>query len=367
MPSKLIELMNRVRVTIQVEVSLGYEKAVASTRKISDAIRQAVRRTEDADRAGRRMLGAGESGAQGTGPLDAVVEVHRPAFNRRYSNTKKIEYRPSELPVFAGPPTREQVRQGQIGDCGLIAVIGAVGKHRPEAIQRAIRERSDGTFDITFHNIEHINDGTTLRPTGKTTTFRVSNELPHARNGPPGPPIGARSDSCSWPSLLEKAAAGEDRAWDPVRHSIWDLRWRGLKPGVDSARRRKGLLLSSPSTPPLGYNRIGVGSSPAEQANLLARITGEEAVVRDLPPGHRDLLSEVKGQLDSNKPVIVASRTTVEGANYPDGVYANHAYGVERVVGDKIELRNPWGYDHPEPMSAGTFLKLYHPVYTTLS
>lgn len=367
MPGKLVELMSRVRSTIQVEVTLGYEQAAARTRKISNAVRRAVRRTEDADRAGGRMLGAGSSAGRATGPVEMVTEIHRPPFNRRYANPHRIEYRRSELPVFAGPVVREQIRQGEIGDCSIIAVIGAVAKRRPEAIERAIRERGDGTFDITLHNIDGASFQTSARPTGQTTTFRVSSDLPYKRGGPPGPPIGARSDTCSWPSLLEKTVAGEDRSWDSVMSSMWDLRWRSLKRGVDSARESRGLLLASPRTPPLGYNRLGVGSNSYEQANLMAKITGEEAVLKELPPGHADLLAQLRSQLDNNKPIVVSSRPTIEGATYPDGIHANHAYEVDRVIGKEIELRNPWGYDHPEPMSAGTFLKFYHPDYVTLS
>ncbi|MEV6073257.1 hypothetical protein AB0L82_42500 [Nocardia sp. NPDC052001] len=165
---------------------------------------------------------------------------------------------------------------------------------------------------------------------------------------------------------MEKAFAGEDRVWDSATRSAWKLNWRGLKPGVDTGRRLQGLRLSSPRTPPEGYNRLGVGTYSDDQANVLARLTGEEAVVKQLPPSHRELLAQLKSQLDNNKPIVVSSRDTIEGATYPDGIYANHAYEVDRVIGDEIELRNPWGYDHPEPMSARELLKFYKPQYVTL-
>ncbi|WUS97729.1 hypothetical protein OHA46_14040 [Streptomyces sp. NBC_00708] len=44
------------------------------------------------------------------------------------------------IPLFDGSPTREQTKQGIIGDCGVISTLGAVAGHLPEAISHCVRE-----------------------------------------------------------------------------------------------------------------------------------------------------------------------------------------------------------------------------------
>lgn len=40
-------------------------------------------------------------------------------------------------------------------------------------------------------------------------------------------------------------------------------------------------------------------------------------------------------------------------------VYSNHAYALKEVKDGSIVLYNPWGKDHPLPMSPGEFKQLY--------
>jgi hypothetical protein len=55
------------------------------------------------------------------------------------------------IPCFDGPPTREQTVQGQLGDCGVIATIGAIAGHRPEAIRDCVRPNDDGSYEVRLH------------------------------------------------------------------------------------------------------------------------------------------------------------------------------------------------------------------------
>jgi hypothetical protein len=45
-------------------------------------------------------------------------------------------------------------------------------------------------------------------------------------------------------------------------------------------------------------------------------------------------------------------------------VFAWHAYVVERVDGDKVILKNPWGERHPNPIPATAFAELFSNITT---
>ncbi|WP_157513914.1 hypothetical protein [Nocardia concava] len=316
---------------------------------------------------------------------DKVTEIDSPPITQDYyTNIPEVEHRPFEKPAFDGPPTREQAVQGEVGDCGIISTFGAVAGHRPEAIQNAVVDRGDGTFDITLHQVEPATPWNPVAtPTGETTTYRVSNELPFKLNDP-DKLAGSRPTDCSWPALYEKLIAGEDQTWDQAKRNEWEQDWQdsafeGRKADVD-ADRQGAKRPPSPDSPPLGYNRIDLGSNEYDRANILARMIGEEAEVRRFPDekhGAQALLKEFSDQLSDGKPVLVGSRGGPPSEPRPFPFFEfEHAYEVAKIDGDRIHLRNPWGAQYtPPPINAQTFLEYYrkynpdgtrYGLYTTL-
>ena len=268
------------------------------------------------------------------------------------------------VPVFDGSPTRDQVAQGRVGDCGIVATLGSVAEQRPGAIENSIKQVGDGEYEITLHEIvEATPTDPVARPTGDVRTYRVNDELPVATDDSARPLAGIKAESCGWPALMEKVIAAEDQTWDTTKKAGWDREWTtSHKPAVDQDRASAGLGVS-PKDAPMGYNRLDIGSTAYQQAALLARLTGEEAEVRRIPSeqqGERALLDGFGGQLSAGKPVLVGTRgLRVTNERLPEGIYAGHAYEVTKVENDKIHLRNPWGYDHPGPMDAQTFREYF--------
>jgi hypothetical protein len=113
----------------------------------------------------------------------------------------------------------------------------------------------------------------------------------------------------------------------------------------------------------MGYNRLDIGATAYQQADLLARLTGEDAEVRRIPnerQGERALLDGFRDQLAAGKPVLVGTRgRRVPGEQFPEGVFGGHAYEVTKVENDQIHIRNPWGRRHPQPMDVKTFRQYY--------
>jgi hypothetical protein len=88
----------------------------------------------------------------------------------RFGNHKKLpEHQPdrygtpldrpdgTRVPLFDGPPSREQTKQGAIGDCGIIATLGALASRYPDLLQDMIRETEDGNYEVRFHEVRRSN------------------------------------------------------------------------------------------------------------------------------------------------------------------------------------------------------------------
>lgn len=268
------------------------------------------------------------------------------------------------LPVFDGSPTRDQVAQGSIGDCGLVATLGSVAEHRPDAIKDAIKQVGDGEYEITLHDVTEATPADPVaRPTGDVTTYRVNDELPVNTDHPSRPPAGIQAESCGWPALTEKVIAGEDQTWEAAKKTGWDHAWTTrYKPAVDQERAGAGLG-PSPHDAPTGYNRLDIGSTSYQRADLLAKLTGEEAEVRRIPgerQGERALLDSFQDQLDDGKPILVGSRgRRPPTERFPNRIVPGHAYEITKIENDKIHMHNPWGHRHPDPMDTKTFWEYY--------
>jgi hypothetical protein len=144
------------------------------------------------------------------------------------------------VPIFDSSPNRDQAVQGRVGDCGIVATLGAVAEHRPEAIKEAIKQVGDGAYEITLHEITEAGPADPVaRPTGEVKTYRVNDELPVRTDHPSRPPAGMQAESCGWPALTEKVIAAEDQTWDTAEKADWDHKWTAQhKPMVDPGQQQ---------------------------------------------------------------------------------------------------------------------------------
>lgn len=272
------------------------------------------------------------------------------------------------IPLFDGPPVRDQARQGQFGDCGVVSTLGAIAGTRPDALEKAMKQTGDGEFEIRLYVVTPATrHDRVARPTGDTITYKLSDELPVRTDDAARPLAGMRATTCSWAPFMEKALASQDQVWSTQEQANWDATWKARdKPAVDAERAAKGLN-PSPDVAPTGYNRLDMGTTTYQQANMLAEITGSEAEVRDLPDGpqaEQRLLDEFSAQLADNKPILVGVRGRSfpnEAAPFSPRTFAfSHAYEVTKVENGHIHVRNPWGDNrNPPPISPSTFLEYF--------
>ncbi len=108
-------------------------------------------------------------------------------------------------------PSPDDVYQGDLDDCGLLAMVSSLAAARPEAISEIMSERADGSFDVRLH------------PNGERATIVVSLDrlFPTTDRGvlvfagetvPDYVTHGARHDAQRntrplWPEVIEKALA----------------------------------------------------------------------------------------------------------------------------------------------------------------
>ncbi|MDG4794488.1 toxin glutamine deamidase domain-containing protein [Micromonospora sp. WMMD1082] len=261
-------------------------------------------------------------------------------------------------PLFDGPPKREDVQQGALGDCGMIAVIGSVAGHLPDTVARMFQPNPDGSVDVLLH--EASGPGQTVTPTGRHLRVTVWPDVPlHPHSNGRSAYADQSVVGTAWASLLEKAIAAIDRTWAQQRHNQWQQQWTA-RPGVDAAQAA-----------PLGYARLGNGSRRLVQAELLTQLTGLPTGVSQLDPTpgrEADAEARLAALLAAGSPLITGTRpadaySSYPGGKPPHGLYAGHAYEIVSVANGQVQLRNPWNSSHPSPMPVRAFLDLMSPWY----
>jgi len=264
---------------------------------------------------------------------------------------------PSRPAPQARRPTREDARQGALGDAGLIAVLGAVAHHQPDEITDRIIEQNDGSYLVTLDEARCTETGAV--PAGRVIKLAVTPVLPVYDHSPHEPAY-AKADTAAWAAIAEKALAGIDTAWTAARRAQWATAWAALSAADANAENPRS------GAPPTGYVRLGQGSSAWDHAEYLTHLTGRQAIVRQFPRGRRRIRRLLRRQLAAGKPVI-ASACASSGQLLPYRLILSHAYEITGVRWRGVILRNPWGFAHPKPIAARRLPQFLDPWYATLA
>jgi Calpain family cysteine protease len=224
-------------------------------------------------------------------PDPAVLKEHRNA-----------EFRWVDGQLFVDGVRPDDVIQGQIGDCYLVAAFAAIAARDPEAIERAIRDNGNGTYTALFYESSWFGKQVKVEIT-------VDGQLPMTS----GPLYAKNADQTElWVGLLEKAYA----------------QWKG------------------------GYGAIGNGGSPgAVMTAVLGRPESYTVVSRDSARDH--VYNVLATAMNEGKCAAAGTHGESRSALYTGtGLYACHAYSVlsvgEENGGRYVELRNPWGACEPK-------------------
>ncbi|MFV2084268.1 toxin glutamine deamidase domain-containing protein [Micromonospora sp. LOL_021] len=312
---------------------------------------------------------APEAAPLAVGPTEIHVYADHPTLPEPDPGEAAPEYgRPvaansgAAAPLWNGLPRREQVAQGALGDCGMLAAIGAVAGHSPLTIGGLFRLNPDGTVDVLLHESSLPGDRTA--PTGRRLRITVTPDVPvHAIMPGQAAYADQAQAGAAWASMLEKALAAVDRTWTESRQVHWQQQWQSWQEQPDPHRAA-----------PRGYARMDPGSTPNLWAELLTQLTGEPAGTGRFPthPGSEPTVEATLAQLLARRnPVIVSTMPPDRYQHLPNGMppyglHAGHAYEVVAAQDGHVWLRNPWNHGHPQPIPMRAFLDLMSRDYAHL-
>ena len=224
-------------------------------------------------------VGSFSNGADKT--LDSDV-IQDPTDGQHYKNF-------AHLPLFAsnGPSVRD-IDQNDVGDCWLVAGLGAAAQSNQNAIYSTIVDLGDGTFGVELGGKYYRVDGDlpTNSPTSRATKY-----------------AGLGEESSIWVAMIEKAYA----------HHHGGNKYANLDGGLSH----------------WVFDAIGA--------------TGN--IKKSFSDG-TDALNHIQSELNLGKAVVVNIDSPSKGCPCA----AKHAYMVEQVNFSSgkpvsVTLRNPWGFD----------------------
>ncbi len=362
-------------------------------------------------------------GKEVTGPIDQKAFAREPGLTKLEENEGALkkgdrdqhaytEFKPGagkELTPDGKAPKAQDVGQGAIGDCYLMAGMGAVAAQRPDLIQKMIKyDSGKNAYTVTFQ--ERQRDGKF-----KAVPIKVSAYLP-SRNGASAvyAQDGASKqgdNQALWPAIIEKA------------YAVWKGDYEVIAGGDmgDAMEAITGAKSTSPAIPAEKdviklftswqkekkavcagtFSEVkevtakafgGTGSGPYS-ATLVAggapvKLVEKSLKVNDTSKKVAQVKDSGAGKLSGTD--LASGSVTYEGARvnmtYKDGkaptgadalsadyryeellssaltLYGNHAYMFVGVEGDKLKFANPWGPNpsyQPKPVSAAEFIKYF--------
>lgn len=219
------------------------------------------------------------------------------------------------------------VKQGLLGDCNLLAPAAAVACANPEAIRRLISKNAGGSYDVNLY-YENFpwSDATahTFRVTSQFYTDKGGSPVyaKHGDTGPAGPEL--------WVMLIEKAFARFRGSYSAADGALWDR-------------------------------------------EALEMLTGNSASEDDVDDGtEAELLTKMNDALKAKQAITVNTSTSrwknwrrsseEEAEITKHNIKLGHAYSIEAVdAGAKtVNLRNPWGFAHLTNLPVSVLRKYFH-------
>ncbi len=306
---------------------------------------------------------------------------------------------------FVGNPSAKDAEQGGIGDCFLIAAMGAVAESRPDIIKKMIQpNKPSKSYTVTFYEVQRNG---TYKP---TAPIKVDAWFP-TKDGKFQYTLQGTSISLDgkplWPAIVEKAYAQWQGGYDKLDQGGWSGDVMSAMVGADSVPRDpqdykpaelsdlikkahdagKAMTAYTPAKEAMKSEKAFTGLPPGPlAANLDTEVVKDSLSIADEKGKAGRVTDDKEGKLsgggaegtvnhsegkvsvrwtDSKKaPAAAADLTASYESEYwlskTPPIVANHAY-VVKGVDDKglIELHNPWGSYHPGKVTPELFQKHY--------
>ena len=219
------------------------------------------------------------------------------------------------------------VKQGQLGDCYLLAAMAAIARANPDAIRKLVRgPNPDGTYDVTIYS----DTGGVFKTEYTPKVVKVTPTFPSYDTGAPAYAERGDFDTAGggpelWVMLIEKAYATVEGGYKDI---------------------------------------VGGYGGPA-----MTRLTGVESKVFR-PDSYKDfqVVATIKTYLSAHWAVTASADWYVRNAYKEEarkkGIVLEHEYAVVAVDEAKktIDLQNPWGEEHITGLAISDFQKYFREV-----
>ena len=221
------------------------------------------------------------------------------------------------------------VSQGGLGDCYLLAMMIAIARVHPEALEKLIKDNGDGSFTVTLYE-DHLIGGAT------PYTETVTSEVPVGNAGSPlYAQVNKRADGSRplWPLLIEKAYAKHQGSYAAIQGGSGSKAAQVLNQGGGTVHK----------------------TADYDEGQIADLIDASVAKNRAITAGtiHRKY-DDIANWLQTNLGTPTSEVARVEKQW---DIKAPHMYIVKSV--DKkaktIDLINPWGHDHLTGLPLGVF------------
>lgn len=358
------------------------------------------------------------SGKEVEGTIDPALFKEQPRISTDDAGTTEAyTYQKYEGKAFLGDPSVKDVDQGSLGDCFLISGMGAVAAANPELIKKAVRDNGDGTFTVTFQELQK--DGKTFKPHTET----VDTYLP-TRAGTKNRTAYAQSDQnfdpknqALWPAIVEKAYAQWHGGYQAIQKGGQSSKAMEAITGIKSVRAAmpKEDDVIATFTKWQSDNQAvvcgtrdwiqqtsktglfsGSGDGPfrgalTDEQGKAAEIMKGTVAIKDAGGKGGTARDDKKGKLSGGaltagtvaydtgstslsyrqgmgpgKPESLEATYRYEGTlNQGLNLHGDHAYMFRGVKDGKLLFHNPWGpaaHKHPLPMSAADFLAYFETI-----
>ena len=246
-------------------------------------------------------LAAGASATQ----LNNLVEKWFLGSDLPTLTSSSLSYQVVSGSLFNGTPSRDNMKQGQLGDCYFIASLGSIANSNPTAVSNMFVDNSDGTFTVRFYASNGVADYVTVNrrlPTYNSSVLAYSGM---------GSQISSAANTL-WIALAEKA------------YAQWNATGKSGRNGTNTYASIEGGWMGAVNAQVLGYGSNNYSFDSNGQTALIAA-------------------------LGSNKAVTLGTNSNALAG----GLVGGHAYVVAGYNSSTqtFTLANPWGASNPTPLT----------------
>lgn len=260
---------------------------------------------------------AAESGSAPAADAQPSIRAGDPYTYQRFNGAPFVQGKGD-----ANELAMNDVRQGAVGDCFLMASIAAVVQAYPDVVRRLIHPKGGGKYDVTLY-VRGVARSVEVDDQFPASDVRGTSVAGYAGTGDKD---GDRREI--WPMLIEKAYA-----------------------------KLKG-----------GYGAIQGGSVPDGLGALTGKNSSVIPVTASFATEQKIQRGLERAQKEGQPMVAATDEFTDEQAREAKelGLIAKHAYAVRHVDDDRIELYNPHGHTHVT-LTVAQAKRLLSTVYRSLT